>query len=229
MERGSRIGRLVRRPPAVLAVAYLAGAVPFSNLMARRRTGLDLREVGTGTVSGTGLYQVAGFGSLAVAGSLDVAKGSVGPLLAGPDRPVLAALSGAAGMCGHNWSIFLRGRGGRGISPAIGSLLVRNWPGAVVLLGGLGIGRLFDESGIGSLIADGLLVPTLAVTRGRSGALAGTATAGVLVAKRLAGNRPADEPRIYLYRLLFDRDTRFDDEDQPSEASSHHQAIPASP
>ena len=72
-----------RHPVAVLAAAYIAGAIPFSNLMARRRRGVDLRSVGSGTVSGTSLYQVAGFGALAAAGVCDVAKGSVGPLLAG--------------------------------------------------------------------------------------------------------------------------------------------------
>ena len=75
-------------PPAVVvASSYLAGAVPFSNLTARRTRGVDLRDVGNGTVSGTALYQVAGFGPLALGGVLDVAKGAVGPLLAGRDRP----------------------------------------------------------------------------------------------------------------------------------------------
>jgi glycerol-3-phosphate acyltransferase PlsY len=245
--RGARLLGLVRRPPAVVAVAYLAGSVPFSNVVARWRTGRDLRQVGTGTVSGSGLYEVAGFPSLVLGGSLDVVKGAVGPLLAGPDRPVLAAVSGAAGVGGHNWSVFLRGRGGRGISPAIGALLVRNWPGAGVLLGGLAGGRLFDETGLGSALADGLLVPVLAATRGRRGALAGAAITGVLVTKRLAGNQPAREPSAYLYRLLFDRDTRHEEPAQEldpasdpadpvdlsaslaSSASSHHHATPASP
>ncbi|MBM3693235.1 MAG: hypothetical protein FJW77_08100 [Actinobacteria bacterium] len=48
--------------------------------------------MGNGTVSGTALYRVAGFPALSVAGILDVAKGAVGPVLAGgrpwaPPRP----------------------------------------------------------------------------------------------------------------------------------------------
>jgi glycerol-3-phosphate acyltransferase PlsY len=221
----------VTSPPAVIAGAYLVGSVPFSNLVAHWRTGRDLRQVGSGTVSGTGLYEIAGFGSLALGGSLDVAKGAVGPLLAGPGRPLLAALSGAAGVAGHNWSIFLGGHGGRGISPAIGALLVGNWPGAVVLLGGLAVGRTVRQTALTSLIADGLLVPVLAATRGRRGAAAGATIVIVLVAKRLVGNRAADDRRVYGYRLLFDRDTR-DEVAVPGEdraSSSHHQATPASP
>src|SRR3954451_5465687 len=111
-----------RNPVVVLAAAYLAGAVPFSNLMAKRRRGVDLRAVGSGTVSGTSLYEVAGFGALALAGVCDVAKGAVGPALAGRDRPARQATACAAAVAGHNWSRFLGGAGGRGISPAIGAL-----------------------------------------------------------------------------------------------------------
>src|SRR5579875_2596468 len=60
----------------ILACAYLAGAIPFSNLLAGRVSGVDLRRVGSGTVSGTGLYRVAGFRALATAGLLDIAKGA---------------------------------------------------------------------------------------------------------------------------------------------------------
>ncbi|HEV2368845.1 MAG TPA: glycerol-3-phosphate acyltransferase, partial [Acidimicrobiales bacterium] len=67
---------------ATLILAYLTGAVPFSNLFASRLAGVDLRKVGSGTVSGTGLYRVAGFRPLAVAGVLDVAKGSLVAIVA---------------------------------------------------------------------------------------------------------------------------------------------------
>src|SRR5207244_1892983 len=104
--------RPARRSPAVvLAAGYAAGAIPFSNIAARRARGVDLRAVGTGTVSGTALYRVAGFGPLALAGIFDVAKGAVGPVLAGRDRPVLAAAGGGLAVAGHNWSPFLAGAG----------------------------------------------------------------------------------------------------------------------
>src|SRR5439155_7799056 len=122
----------MRSPPVVVGAAYLAGAIPFSNLMARRARGVDLRSVGTGTVSGTSLHEVAGFVPLAVAGICDVAKGAVGPAPAARDRPGPAAAPAAAGVAGHNWSPFLNGAGGRGISPALGALLVRNWPGTAL-------------------------------------------------------------------------------------------------
>lgn len=198
---------VARRPVAVVVLSYLAGSIPFSNLMARERADVDLRDVGSGTVSGTGLYEVAGFGALAMAGVADVAKGAVGPLLAGPDRPVLSAVAGAAGVCGHNWSICLGGAGGRGISPAMGALLVRDRPGAVTLMAGLSL-KAVDATGLGGFLADLALVPVLARTRGSAGALMGAAVVAPMLVKRLLGNRPPARRDLATYatRLVYDRD-----------------------
>lgn len=188
-------------------LAFLAGSIPFSQIAARIRTGIDLRRVGTGTVSGTNLFRVAGFGPLAIAGIFDVAKGSIGPLVAG-DRPVLGALAAGLAVSGHNWSPFLRGAGGRGISPAIGALLVVAWPGAVVLLAGLGAGRLLGETALGSLVADAVLVPVTALTHGAFGALAGACVVAPMLVKRVVGNARPQHPsaRTYAHRLLYDND-----------------------
>lgn len=194
----------------VVLLAYLLGAIPFSNLFAGRLRGVDLRGVGTGTVSGTGLYRVAGFGPLAAAGLLDVAKGSVAGALAG-GRPVLGALAAGAVVCGHCWSVFLGGAGGRGISPAMGALAVVAWPGTVVLALGLACGRLLRETGLGSFLADVALIPVLALTHGGLGAAAGLAVVVPMMLKRVAGNAPAAPHRrahIYANRLLFDTDER---------------------
>src|SRR5262245_56161363 len=193
----------------VLAVAFVAGSVPFSNIAARRRAGVDLRRVGSGTVSGTSLYRVAGFGPLAVAGVCDVAKGAVAVLIAG-DHVALAAVCGGLAVAGHNWSPFLRGAGGRGISPALGALLVVAWPGAVLLLAGMILGKVFGETAVGALVAEIALAPVLAWTHGAVGALAGISVAVPMLVKRVVGNAPAPPPRAQTYRnrILFDRDQR---------------------
>jgi len=197
-----------RSPGVVLAAAYVGGAIPFSNIAARRTRGVDLRGVGTGTVSGTALYRVAGFGPLAAAGVCDVAKGSVGPLLAGRERPALAAASGGLAVAGHNWSPFLRGAGGRGVSTAMGALLPYQPAGAALLLAGLTVGRLAGESAIGVLVADFAMVPVLTLVGGRRGRWAAAAVAVPMVLKRLLGNaRPGTPgPGVYGWRLLLDRD-----------------------
>jgi glycerol-3-phosphate acyltransferase PlsY len=204
------MGRRLERPGAgaVLACSFAAGAIPFSNIAARARAGVDLRDVGSGTVSGTSLFDVAGFGPLAVAGVCDVAKGAVGPLLAGADRPVLGAFAAGAAVAGHNWSPFLAGAGGRGISPAIGALLATSWPASTLLLGGLAVGRMLHQTGLTSFVADAALVPVLAVARGPRGALLGACVVTPMLVKRALGNHRPARPgwRTRAQRVLFDRD-----------------------
>lgn len=192
----------------IVLFAFVVGAIPWSNLVARRTRGVDLRETGTGTVSGTALFAVAGFPALAFAGILDVAKGAAGPLLAGSGRPVLAGIAGGVAIAGHNWSPFLRGAGGRGIAPALGALLVNAWPGAILLLATLTLSRFVRQTGLGSFIGEVLLAPVLAITNGATGAIAGGAVAAPMLVKRLMGNaRPAESGlRPYVQRLFFDRD-----------------------
>lgn len=208
-------GRSWHRPGSQRAwlavpIGFAAASVPFSNLMARRVSGVDLRRVGSGTVSGTGLYEVAGFWPLAAAGICEVAKGAVGPLLARRSTPAVGAASAAAAVIGHNWSPWLRGAGGRGISPAIGALLVGAPAGAGVLLGGMAGGRLAGETAVGSLVADMALVPVVRRAHGADAARFAAAVLAPMVAKRVAGNAaPATRsPAVYLWRLVFDRDTR---------------------
>lgn len=197
-----------RRPLAVVTVAWLAGAVPTTNIVARRLRGVDLRRVGTGTVSGTALYREAGFVPMAAAGLADIAKGTVGPLLAGRDRPALSALAAGAGVTGHNWSPLLGGAGGRGISPAIGALGVRCQPGTALLLGSLTTGRLVRRSGLGTFVGLVGLVPLLGRSRGREGTMTGVAVMVPMLAKRILGNRLPERRRgrVLVNRLLFDED-----------------------
>jgi glycerol-3-phosphate acyltransferase PlsY len=173
--------------------------------------GTDLRQIGNGTVSGTGLYQVAGFKPLAVIGCMELAKGAAGPLLAGRGRPILGAATGAAAMIGHNWSPFLGGAGGRGVAVALGASMPLA-PEATVLLGaGLGIGRLAGETALGCLVATVAMPAMLAWRRGRVGLWTGLALSAPMLAKRLAGNSRyggRDRRSVYLNRLLFDRDNR---------------------
>jgi glycerol-3-phosphate acyltransferase PlsY len=200
-------------PLAVLAVSFAAGSIPSSQIAARVQAGVDLRTVGAGTVSGTSLYRVAGFVPLAISGIADIAKATVGPLLAGRNRPALAAVAGGVAIAGHNWSPFLRGAGGRGFAPSLGALGAQAWPGIPLMLGGLVAGRAAKQTGLGGFVAQCALVPLLARTHGRRGALVGACVVAPMWAKRIAGNtRPVRwSADTVMHRLLFDRDGREDE------------------
>ena len=193
---------------AVLAASFAVGGVPFSNIASTRLAGADLRLVGSGTVSGSALFKVAGFWPLVVVGPLEVGKGALGPLLAGSGRPVLAAAAGTAAIAGHDYSPFLRGAGGRGLAPALGAMLVLAPEGTGVLLAGLIVGRCVRQTGLGYFLAYLALGPILYRTRGRAGLLTAFAVIGPLLIKRLTGNQPPARrrPGAYLRRFVYDRD-----------------------
>ncbi len=196
------------KPATVVAVSFLAGSIPSSQIAARLTADVDLRDVGSGTVSGTSLFRVAGFVPLALSGIADIAKATVGPLLAGRDRPAVAAVAGGAAIAGHNWSPWLRGAGGRGFAPSLGALGVNAWPGVPVMLGGLVAGKAARQTGLGGFVAQCALVPVVARTHGRRGAIAGACVVAPMWIKRMLGNEPPKERsvRAYAHRLLFDRD-----------------------
>lgn len=202
---GDRRGRAA----AALVVAYLAGSIPFAQLAAGGLRGADLRQVGSGTVSGSGLYDVAGFGPVVAVGCLELVKGAVGPLVAGRDRTVPAAGAAACAIVGHDWSPFVGLAGGRGIGVAIGASAAIAPEATVALALGLGLGRLARASGLGCGLAIASLPLVMGVRRGREGLKAGAVLAVPLAVKRLAGNGPPEAGwswQVAGRRLAFDHD-----------------------
>lgn len=149
------------------ALAYLIGAIPVSNIVAKAVKGTDLREADSGTVSPSNLYRVAGLRPTLIAGFFEVAKGVPGPAVIGVGRhPWIAALAGALAVCGHNWSPFLKWAGGRGLSTATGALLIVAWPAAAVMIGGLLAGGLTKKVFPAMSVALFALLPVAAATGG---------------------------------------------------------------
>jgi len=108
-----------------ILIAYLLGAVPFSFLVARWRAGIDIYEHGEGNVGARNVYHVVGPVWGVTAAVLDVAKGSAAYLIASwlTTSPVVVLACGFAAPLGHNFSPFLRFRGGKGVGATTGFLL----------------------------------------------------------------------------------------------------------
>jgi len=109
----------------VILGAYLIGSVPFSQIITKWRTGLKLYEVGEGNVGSRNVWHVVGpqWGVLALL--LDCLKGLLVYWAATALVPAASALlAGVAVVLGHQFSIFLRGRGGKGLAAALGVVLV---------------------------------------------------------------------------------------------------------
>lgn len=109
----------------VILCAYLIGSIPFSQIITYRRTGLALHEVGEGNVGSRNVWHVVGPQWGVLAFLLDCLKGYLVYWMASVlTPPVVALLAGVAVVLGHQFSIFLRGHGGKGLAPELGIMLV---------------------------------------------------------------------------------------------------------
>jgi glycerol-3-phosphate acyltransferase PlsY len=108
-----------------ILLSYLFGSIPFSHLITRWQRGLTLREVGEGNVGSRNVWHVVGPGWGVLAGILDIFKGLLVILLsmALPLSLTGRMLAGIAVILGHQFPIFLRGQGGKGVATLAGVLL----------------------------------------------------------------------------------------------------------
>lgn len=109
-------------------LGYLLGAIPFGLIIGRLTKGIDLREYGSHRTGATNALRTLGTRAAAAVFALDVAKGVAAVLLARflfADDPMVewaAAVAGFAAIVGHNWSLFIRFTGGRGVATTSGAL-----------------------------------------------------------------------------------------------------------
>ncbi|MEE8472300.1 MAG: glycerol-3-phosphate acyltransferase [Dehalococcoidia bacterium] len=196
--------------------AYLVGSVPGAYIVARLLRGIDIRGYGSGSVSGTNVWHTVSHRASIPVFLIDIAKGVLPVLLAkrlGLDLPWQVA-AGLASIAGHNWSLFLRFQGGRGLVTAGGVALViapvELLVAGIVISAGFLAFRSFPLAVLLGVVALALASLALgeppAVTWGCLGILF------LVILKRFLGNRsPAASSRdkwVPVYRLLFDRDIR---------------------
>lgn len=107
------------------ALAYLIGAFPSAYLFSRLFKGVDIRKVGSGNVGGMNTVREAGPlpGILTII--FDVGKGILAVYLALTlnDNPSMALMSGFLVVLGHNFNLFLKLKGGKGLATTLGVFL----------------------------------------------------------------------------------------------------------
>lgn len=199
--------------------AYLLGSVPLSYIAAKSR-GIDLRQYGTGQVGAGNLWRLTSWRLALPIGIFDLIKGLVMVWIA-----QLVGLNitqqivvGLAAIIGHNWPVFLRFSGGRGVGTTIGVILIlpiindmTPWV-MVAFLTILVVGSIILRSSALPVLVATMATPlvswfyeTLSVTLGF------LAMFLIIVIKRLTAPR-SDETvlvskgQLLLNRLLFDRD-----------------------
>ena len=108
-------------------ISYFLGSIPTAYIFGRLFKGVDIRQHGSGNVGATNAFRVLGKGPGVVVLLIDILKGVLATTLV-PEmlelnkiwQYVLLAL---IVVCGHNWTIFLNFKGGKGIATSFGVLI----------------------------------------------------------------------------------------------------------
>jgi len=130
---------------SVIVLGYLLGSVPFGVVIGKLMRGIDIRDYGSGRMGGTNVMRTLGtkVGILVIA--LDVAKGAgavaLATLIVGNcvlpigevclHWQVAQAATALGVMAGHNWPVFMKFRGGRGVATFFGTMVAMS-PGAAL-------------------------------------------------------------------------------------------------
>ena len=192
-------------------LGYVLGAIPFGLIVGRVTRGIDLRDYGSHRTGATNALRTLGLRAAALVFLLDVGKGVAAVILARllfADDPLVewaAAVAGFAAIVGHNWSVFIRFTGGRGVATSAGGLGAMS-PWTILILAPIVIGIIWRTRyvSLGS-ITGGLLAPVItavlwAVDAASVPAIASAAASGLLVtaahADTLARQRAGTERKI---------------------------------
>lgn len=200
---------------AAVVAAYLIGSVPIPYLTGRITKGVDIRELGSGNVGASNVWQSVSRALVVPVGLAQIAQGLAVVLIAraaGQGGGVQAA-AGIAVLVANDWNPWLRFRGGRGVGQTIGVVLaLAPWAlGAFIVVSVAGVAfKAIPQFVVLALIA----TPVAAAVAGQpaSTIAACAALAAIALVKRMLANGAPDanctRPGVWLIRLVYDRDIR---------------------
>lgn len=145
-------------------VSYLIGSIPNGLILGKLLWNVDLREHGSHNIGATNAWRTLGKGPGFLIFLLDLLKGVIGVYLGSiwGGTPLALVLGGIFAIVGHSWSLFLRGKGGKGVATGLGVIaMLMPVPTIIVFLLWLTIVYLTGYVSLGSIVA-AAMVPILA-------------------------------------------------------------------
>lgn len=106
-----------------IIVSYLIGSIPTAYIFGRLLKGIDIRKFGSGNVGATNAFRVLGRKAGITVLILDIFKGFAAVVFLGGSDKLLGVILGLSVVAGHNWSVFLKFKGGKGIAVTLGVLI----------------------------------------------------------------------------------------------------------
>ena len=120
-----------------ILLSYLIGAVPFGLFFSRLFSDVDVRSVGSGNIGATNVLRAAGKKAAVLTLLMDTMKGLIPVLIVKFvfQDDAITVLSGAAAILGHNFPVYLKFKGGKGVATSYGVVFaVAPWTGFICLL-----------------------------------------------------------------------------------------------
>jgi len=113
----------------IIISCYLLGSIPFGYIVGKLFKKIDIRELGSGNIGATNVFRILGpsLASLVLIG--DIGKGIFSIYLVqyfNIDNLLIITIAGLAVICGHDWSLFLGFKGGKGIATTFGVVFALN-------------------------------------------------------------------------------------------------------
>ena len=221
--------------------SYLVGSIPTAYIIGRLVRGIDIRQYGSGNVGGSNVFEHVGkrwliplgFFEIFIKGASPVWIGIVlldvqveGPtgvwtanFLMGFDRSTPAlAIASLLSIVGHNWPIFLKFQGGRGIGTAAGGLLGMAFYQLWFFIA-VGLPGYFIRRSALMVLVSLLLLPLWSFLLGQSAVVIWYCFGmiGIIVLRRLTANGKPDVPGYSMTKVLFNRLVRDRDVDDRDE------------
>jgi len=208
----------------LLLGSYLLGSVPAAYLAARWSRGIDIRQYGSSNVGAANVLATGSKWLSIVVIIFDLGKGMLPVYIA--HLPVLDLLLyqqvmiGIAAIVGHNWPVFLRFSGGRGLLTTAGVVFILAPWLALILVAFAFAWTPFKQLALGTLCAlillpifSWFLSEPLSIKGALSLTLGFLAIFLLVVLRRLTAPKTSltasvPTPQLLLNRLLFDRDIR---------------------
>ncbi|MFH1639751.1 MAG: glycerol-3-phosphate 1-O-acyltransferase PlsY [Chloroflexota bacterium] len=170
----------------VVLTGYFLGSIPFGLIMSKLNGKGDIRKWGSGRTGATNVLRTVGKKAAAITAVLDMSKGATSVVFAGyimsQEYLVISGLglwvmlrsaqtaAALAAIAGHNWPIFLRFKGGRGVSTYMGGLAAL-CPAAALFGGevfiiGAGLTRYASLASIAGLLGTSAILVPMTVING---------------------------------------------------------------
>ena len=148
---------------------YLLGSIPFGLVLTRMAGYGDIRKIGSGNIGATNVLRTGNKWLALLTVLLDAFKAGIAAYIAAKVVPsqdfyffglgsttniVGSLIAGSFGVIGHMFPVWLKFKGGKGVSSAFGLLLMTNWQIALIALGvWLLIAFTFKYSSLSALTA----------------------------------------------------------------------------